>query len=70
MLIVFSLEVKASFKKMSLLLLELMSLFQELPMHLSTSILRCCCSSLTFGSSGKIFLLEVKPSVGHLCLEI
>ena len=70
MLMVFSLEAKASFKEMRLLLLELMSLLQELSMHLSISILRCRCSHLNFTGSCKIFLLEVKPSVGHLCLKM
>ena len=52
------------------LLLELMSLFQELSMHLSISILQCCCSHLNFTCFSKILLLEVKSCISHLCLKV
>ena len=69
MLMILSLEVKASFEKLCLLLLELTPLIQELPMHLSISILRCC-SHLNFRSPSNALLLEVKPCVCHFCLQL
>ena len=61
---------ETSFHEVSLICLELIPLLQELPMHVSISILRCCCSFLNLRSPSKIFLLEVKTGVCHICLQM
>ena len=50
-----ALEVKTSFHEVSLIFLELISLLQELPLHVSISILRCCCSLLNLRCPSKNF---------------
>ena len=57
MLSVLAMEVKASFQELGLIFVELISLLQELSMHLNISILRCCCSHLNFRSPNNVLLL-------------